>query len=435
METLIKIAQFFLSLSLLVGIHEFGHFIVAKIFKIRVEKFYIFFDPWFSLFKWRKGETEYGVGWLPLGGYVKIAGMIDESMDKEQMAQPAQPDEFRSKPAWQRLLVMIAGVVMNIILAVIIYCGICYAWGDSYMSNEDAKWGYNFSESAEALGFMDGDKLISLDGVPIDDISEFVPALLITGEDRSVVVERHGRSVSVNLPLDKLVALRQNREFANFMTLRMPFIVDSVANAESPLIKGDQIVAVNYKKIVDFERYASILTNYSGRDINLTVSRAGNMVDVVAPVDSLGKLGVMVFNPYAPRVHHYTLLEAIPAGISKTGEMVSSYWNQLKLFVQPETKMYEEVGGFIAIGSIFPASWDWHVFWLQTAFLSIMLAVMNILPIPGLDGGHTIFTLWEIVTRRKPSEKFLEVVQYIGMILLIALMLYANGSDIIRLFK
>ncbi|MFR9523755.1 MAG: RIP metalloprotease RseP [Rikenellaceae bacterium] len=437
MDILIKAVQFFLCFTILVGIHEFGHFIMARIFKIRVEKFYIFFDPWFSLFKWKKGDTEYGVGWLPLGGYVKIAGMIDESMDKEQMAQPIKEDEFRAKPAWQRLLVMIAGVVMNVVLAICIYIGISYTWGDSYFSNDQAQWGYSFNESAEALGFQDGDKLISLDGTVIDNIAEVIPALLITDQDHSVRVARQGVELDIDLSLTDLVAMRQAGGHVDFFSPIVPFIVDSTYTeaAATLLIKGDQIVGLNDTPQIDFNMYGSMLAGHKGQEVSLSVLRADSLITIALPVSADGKIGASVATPFTLSTKKYTFIESIPAGFTKAGDMISSYWNQLKLMVKPETKLYKEVGGFIAIGNIFASNWNWLDFWLKTALLSIMLAVMNILPIPGLDGGHTLFTLWEMITGHKPGDKFLETAQTIGMLLLIALLIYANGSDIVRLFK
>ncbi len=437
MDILIKAVQFFLCFTILVGIHEFGHFIVARIFKIRVEKFYIFFDPWFSLFKWKRGETEYGVGWLPLGGYVKIAGMIDESMDKEQMAQPVKEDEFRAKPAWQRLLVMIAGVVMNLILAICIYIGISYTWGDSYLSNNEAKWGYNFNESAEALGLQDGDKLLSLDGAAIDNLNDLIPALLITDQDRTLRVERQGKELDVVLSLTDLVELRQAGGHIGFLEPIVPFIIDSTYSQASAALlqRGDQIVRLEQQDEIDFNKYSDYFAQHKGDSVSLTILRAGSMHEVKLPINEEGKIGVMTVMPFTLSTKEYTLLEAIPAGFTKAGAMASSYWNQLKMMVNPDTELYKEVGGFIAIGNIFASSWNWLDFWLKTALLSIMLAIMNILPIPGLDGGHTLFTLWEIVTGHKPGDKFLEYAQTVGLVILFALLIYANGSDIIRLFK
>ena len=438
MEIVIKVLQFFMSLSLLVAIHEFGHFIMARVFKIRVEKFYIFFDPWFSLFKWKRGETEYGVGWLPLGGYVKIAGMIDESMDLEQMKAPVQPWEFRAKPAWQRFMVMIAGVVMNILLAMMIYSGIRYAYGESYMANEDVKWGYVFNESAERMGFRDGDKFVSVDGEIVDDINEVRSKLLLTKEDRHIVVDRAGEQVAFTIPFEQMLEMRRNREYEDLYLMRLPFFIDSLASTsaiEAGLQVGDQVVALNGEEAVGVQEITDKLQQHKSDTVTLTVLRSGVANEVVVPINEEGKMGVMFKGDvFQPRTRTFTFLQAIPAGVSLACETVADYWQQLKLIFQPKTKMYEELGGFIAIGNIFPSEWNWLQFWTMTAFLSVILAVMNILPIPGLDGGHALFTLWEIITGRKPSDKFLEIMQYIGLAILFALLIYANGNDIYRLF-
>ena len=438
MEILIKVVQFFMSLSLLVAIHEFGHYLAARIFKIRVEKFYIFFDPWFSLFRWKRGETEYGVGWLPLGGYVKIAGMIDESMDLEQMQAPVQPWEFRAKPAWQRFIVMIAGVTMNVLLAMIIYSGIRYVSGESYMANDDVKWGYVFNDTAKAMGFQDGDKVVSIDGNAIDDVNDIRAQLLLTKDARTVVVNRGGEQVEFTIPFESLLEMRRNRQYEDLYTLRIPFIVDSLASESAQaagLQVGDEVVACNGEQ-VDVPTMTDLLQNrYKGDTVTLSVLRSGAISELRVPVNTDGKIGVLLKSDiFQPRTRTFTLLEAVPAGVSMVGETISEYWQQLKLIFQPKTKMYEELGGFIAIGNIFPSEWDWLRFWSMTAFLSVMLAVLNILPIPGLDGGHALFTLWEMLTGRKASDKFLEIMQYIGFALLLALVIYANGNDIYRLF-
>ncbi len=438
MEILIKVLQFFMSLSLLVAIHEFGHFIMARVFKIRVEKFYIFFDPWFSLFKWKRGETEYGVGWLPLGGYVKIAGMIDESMDLEQMQAPVQLYEFRAKPAWQRFLVMIAGVVMNVLLAMMIYTGIRYAYGESYMANDDVKWGYVFNESAERMGFRDGDKFVSVDGEVVDDVNEVRSKLLLTKDDRHMVVERDGEQVAFTIPFEQMLEMRRNREYEDLYMLRMPFFIDSLTATtaiNAGLKEGDQVVALNGVKAIGVQEITDLLQQHKSDTVALTVLRGGATEDVVVPINAEGKIGVMFkADVFQPRTRTFTFMEAIPAGVSLAFDTINDYWQQLKLIFQPKTKMYEELGGFIAIGNIFPSEWDWLRFWTMTAFLSIILAVMNILPIPGLDGGHALFTSWEMITGRKPSDKFLEIMQYIGFAILFALLIYANGNDIYRLF-
>lgn len=441
MEILIKILQFFLCFTIIVGLHELGHFLVARLFKIRVEKFYIFFDPWFSLFKFKRGETEYGIGWLPLGGYVKIAGMIDESMDKEQLAQPVRADEFRAKPAWQRFLVMIAGVVVNLVTAVAIYCAVCYTWGDAYFSNEDARWGYTFNEAGHRLGFEDGDRILAIDGEPVDDIRQIVNDLIITEGDRRVSVDRRGSRTELLLPFEELIAFRRDKGYEALLTLRMPFLIDSVvAPAAAALQRGDEIVGITapgseeYCEGLDFSGYKAFLQRHAGDTVRLEVLRGGTTFETPVPVSAEGLLGVISASPYTLRTQRYTLFEAIPAGFRKAGRVLASYWEQLKLIVQPRTKMYEELGGFISIGSIFAPQWNWEDFWMKTAFLSIILAVMNIIPIPGLDGGHALFTLWEIVTGRKVSDRVLEAAQWVGLLLILALLLYVNGNDVYRFF-
>ena len=437
MEILIKVVQLFMSLSLLVAIHEFGHFIVARIFGIRVEKFYIFFDPWFSLFKFKRGDTEYGLGWIPLGGYVKIAGMIDESMDTEQMKQPEQPWEFRAKPAWQRFLVMIAGVVMNLVLAFMIYCGISYTWGSSYLANDDVKWGYNFNTTAEQMGFVDGDKIISIEGESIDNVTEILNALVISDGDRTVVVERDGLQQQFTIPYQQLVDMRNNEEFKDLYSPIVPMIVGDVqaeAAREAGLMANDQIVGVGGIEAIEAERVMELLGEWKGQSTTLDIIRNGGKMQITVPVNEEGKVGFQIGQPFELRTRHYSLLESIPAGARLTIKQLKGYWQQLKMIVQPKTEMYKSLGGFISIGSIFPGEWNWLSFWNTTAFLSIILAVMNIIPIPGLDGGHSLFTLWEMITRRKPSDKFLEIAQYVGLFILLILLVYANGNDIYRFF-
>ena len=437
MEILIKVLQLFLCFTILVGIHEAGHFFMARLFKIRVEKFYIFFDPWFSLFKFKRKDTEYGIGWLPLGGYVKIAGMIDESMDKEQMAQPMKPDEFRAKPAWQRLLVMIAGVVMNMILAIVIYCGISYVWGDSYFANSEAKWGYTFNDAGKELGFVDGDKFVAIEGEKIDNYQTILNDLLITEGDRRVTIERDGQVMDINIPLADLILMRQNKGYEGFLTPREPYIVDSViqqSTALAGLLKGDEIIAINQTVDASYIKYVETIKAAAGSMLAVQVLRGDQVLNLLVPASSEGAIGVIALNPFKLHTQHYTLLESIPAGFKRAQNTIVSYWEQLKLIVQPKTKMYEELGGFIAIGSLFPGTWNWLDFWNKTAFLSIILAIMNILPIPGLDGGHTMFTLWEVITGRKVNDKVLEIAQYVGLIILFSLLFYANGNDIYRFF-
>lgn len=434
---LIKALQFFASLSLLVMIHEFGHYITARIFKIRVEKFYIFFNPWFSLYKRKIGETEYGIGWLPLGGYVSLAGMIDESMDLEQMKQEPQPWEFRTKPAWQRLIVMLAGITMNVLLAMGIYSAMLYTWGENYYHNDDMVYGYSFNEAGESLGFVDGDKIISIDGESIGNVREIDKKLIIADKNRSVVVERGGEQVTLTLPLEELVAMRENGSIMGFYQPIIPFIIEEVvmdSAKDSGLLANDEIIAIDDTHVEDFFAGKELLTKAAGRNAEIDIVRnTTDTLRLTAPINAEGQIGVNV-KMIAPRSVEYGLFESIPAGIRRTGSEIASYWDQLKMIVNPKTKSYKEVGGFIAIGNIFPSEWNWQSFWSLTALLSVILAIMNILPIPGLDGGHALFTLWEIITRRKPSDKFLEVMQYIGLGLLLLLLVYANGSDIVKLF-
>lgn len=441
METVIRIIQFFMSLTLLVTVHEFGHFIMARLFRIRVDKFYIFFDWGFSLFKFRRGETEYGMGWLPLGGYCQIAGMIDENQGSKDLASEPQPWEFRSKPAWQRFLVLVAGVTMNVILAFFIYCGISYAWGEQYLANEDVTrgYGYSFNADGESLGFRDGDGIITINDEEIVNSAAILSRVILAEDDLNVVVLRDGAPTGVTVPYEKINSLRQKEEFGQFCTVLHPFIIDSLVSDSakaSGLQKGDRIVGIDGIDEVNFGSYAALLTERAGKAAELKVVRGQEQLSVLVDVNAEGKIGVMTAAlPYTLRTKSYTLLQAIPAGARLTGKTINNYWNQLKLIVKPDTGLYKQVGGFIAIGKIFPGSWDWHAFWSMTAFLSIILAIMNIIPIPGLDGGHTLFTLWEMITRRKVSERVLEIAQYVGLVLLLALMLFANGNDIYRLFK
>ncbi len=435
---LIKTLQFFASLSLLVIIHEFGHYITARMFKIRVEKFYLFFNPWFTIYKRKWGHTEYGIGWLPLGGYVSLAGMIDESLNVEQMKQEPQPWEFRSKPAWQRLIVMLAGIFMNVILAMFLYSMIMFTWGESYYHNDDIVYGYNFSERGEGYGFQDGDKIVAIDGQSIENINYIREMLIVANDDRTVKVSRGGVEHDIVIPLSELVAMREDGSIMELMHINMPFVIDEVATdsaRDAGIEVGDKVIAVDGIPAADFLQAKEMLEARANSTVAITAIRGvSDTITFNVPLDESGRMGVLT-RGIVPRTREYGFFESIPAGISLAGEKIASYWQQLKMIFNPETKSYKEVGGFIAIGSIFPETWNWYSFWSLTAFLSVVLAVMNILPIPGLDGGHALFTLWEIITRRKPSDKFLEIMQYIGFGLLILLLVYANANDIIRLFN
>ncbi|MDL2299477.1 RIP metalloprotease RseP [Bacteroides sp. OttesenSCG-928-E20] len=449
METfLIRALQLIMSLSILVVIHECGHFFFARLFKIRVEKFCLFFDPWFSLFKYKpkKSETEYAVGWLPLGGYVKISGMIDESMDTEQMKQPAQPWEFRAKPAWQRLLVMVAGVVFNFILALFIYSMILFAWGDSYIPIQEAKLGMQFNETAKEVGFRDGDIPLSADG------KEFVrydaDMLRMVADAREVTVLRNGAKASVYIPEDMMQRLMADS--IRFASHRFPFVVDSIL-PNSPALaaglqRGDSIVAVNNLLVpayYDFsdamaalQKTAKVINNDSLHYVKLDYYRNGELLSTTAETDSVFKLGIFPLGNTSrllPVVHvKYSFLESFPAGAALGVKTLKGYVGDMKYVFSKEGA--KQLGGFGTIGSIFPAQWDWHAFWYMTAFLSIILAFMNILPIPALDGGHVLFLLYEIVARRKPSDKFMEYAQITGMLLLFGLLIWANFNDVLRFF-
>ncbi|MBR4969478.1 MAG: RIP metalloprotease RseP [Alistipes sp.] len=439
MEILIKVLQFFMSLTLLVAVHEFGHFIVARIFKIRVEKFYIFFDAGFSLWKKKFGDTEYGLGWLPLGGYCKIAGMVDESMDKEQLASAPQPWEYRAKPAWQRFFVLIAGVTMNVVLAFFIYCGISLSYGSQYISNEDMIYGYEFSQSAEQLGFKDGDRIVTIGGDKVENMTSILPKILLAKEGCEVEVIREGAPYRFTLDNEVLNIMRKENAFESeqLYSPLIPFVIDSVTfdtALQAGLQKGDRIIGVGGESLPYYNHYASRLSKLAGQTTELQVVRGADTLTLSVPVNAEGRIGVITENFFKVRTEKYNFFEAIPAGARLTAKTIKNYWDQLVLIVKPDTGFYKQVGGFIAIGNIFPSEWDWHQFWSMTAFLSIILAVMNIIPIPGLDGGHMIFTFWEMVTGRKVSDKVLEVAQYIGMALILALVLFANGNDIYRFF-
>ncbi len=440
MDVLVKVLQFFMSLTLLVAVHEFGHFIVARIFKIRVEKFYIFFDWGFSLWKKKWGDTEYGLGWLPLGGYCKIAGMVDESMDKEQMAQPPQPWEYRAKPAWQRFLVLAAGVTMNVILAFFIYCGISFSYGKKYIANEDMVYGYEFSQSAEQLGFKDGDRILAIGGEPIVDVAAIRPKIFLAKEECEVEVVRDGEHHTFILNNEVLNAIRSDAtlETEYLCEPLMPFVVDSVrlaTTAEAGLQKGDHIVGLNGEELRYINYFLPRFKELKGKSVELQILRGDEPVNINVTLNENGELGVITAPFFDVRSEEYGFFESFGAGARLTARTIKSYWDQLVLIVKPDNGLYKQVGGFISIGNIFPSEWNWHQFWSMTAFLSIILAVMNIIPIPGLDGGHMMFTFWEMITGRKVSDKVLEIAQYIGMALILALVLFANGNDIYKLFK
>ena len=442
METiLVKTAQLLLSLSILVVLHELGHFMFARLFKTRVEKFYLFFNPWFSLFKIKKGETEYGIGWLPLGGYVKISGMIDESMDKEAMKLPAQPWEFRAKPAWQRLLIMLGGVMMNFITALVIYIGILYAWGTTYLPTENVKFGIEVNEVGREIGFQNGDKILSVDNIYIDNFNKIIPTIVLD-DVKTVQVERAGNKIDIEIKDEDLALLLKSKQVFG---PRSPFdhsIVQIVKNSpakEAGLEKGDVLKSIDGKTFDFYDEFLQYIASKKDTEIEMKLARDNNVIAKKVTVGSDGKIGFYAAfnNPeiFEYKTIKYGFMESIPAGISRGIQTTRDYLKQFKLIFNKKTKGYESLGGFAMIGNIFPGTWDWNSFWNMTAFLSIILAIMNLLPIPALDGGHVMFLLGEMITGRKPNEKFLEYAQITGMILLLALVAYANANDIIKMIN
>ncbi len=440
----LQAGQLLLALSILVILHEFGHYITAKWFKCRVEKFFLFFDPWFALVKKKVGDTVYGIGWLPLGGYVKISGMIDESMDKEAMKQPPQEWEFRSKPAWQRLIVMLGGVIMNVLVAFVIYAFILMIWGDKKIPAASMKYGVHVVDSTMyKMGIRNGDKILEIDGQEVKDYEKLRRSLLL---GTSVTVDRNGQKVNLTLDEDLIGQLVENRnkEASGFVEVRKPaiaFFVPDTSNAyKAGLRKDDMLVAVDSVRFDFYDELQNQLTPKKNKTIQLTVVRSGQEMSFPVAVSGEGKIG---FAPYGYsyeqmdslgwvklNVIKYGFFAAFPAGVKKAGTELKFYIDQFRKILNPSTGAYKGLGGFKGMAKIFSKySWDWEHFWTMTAFLSIVLAFMNLLPIPALDGGHVMFTLYEMVTRRKPNEKFLEYAQVAGMVLLLGLMLYANGND------
>jgi regulator of sigma E protease len=450
MEILIKASQFILSLSLLIVLHELGHFIPAKLFKTRVEKFYLFFDYKFSIFKKKIGETVYGIGWIPLGGYVKISGMIDESMDTEQMALPPQPWQVRSKPAWQRLIIMLGGVFVNFVLGIFIYIMLMWSYGEEYLPNESVnnKDGVWVQDSlAMNLGLKTGDKILSVDGQSVKKFfaltSEFI-------NGNKYQIERNGVVLDKEIPENFISQLIDRGKDAGPILLpRYPFAIGQVSddspNINSELKIKDILTGINGTPLKYYDEAKDVLSKYKGQEVLATIKRGKETKEITLKVTNDGKLGVafagLKYNDleklgyYNLADFEYSFTEAIPAGWNKSWKTLTDYIKQLKKIFNPSTGAYKGLGGFISIGSIFPDEWSAESFWNITAFLSIMLGFMNLLPIPALDGGHVVFTLWEMITGKKPGDKFLEYAQVVGFVLLIALLLFANGNDIFKLFK
>ncbi len=441
MVTLIKIIQVILALSILILVHELGHFVFARLFKIRVEKFYLFFDPWFSIFKYKpkNSQTEYGLGWLPLGGYCKISGMIDESMDKAALREEPKPWEFRSKPAWQRFFVMFGGVFFNFILAILIYSATLFTWGEEYLRNEDAVYGIQCNDLALEIGFRNGDKILMFDGVSVEKFHE-IQMQLARNQAKSALIVRGEDTLTIPIDPSFIPAVLTT---PGMFTLRVPFVINTVPdtshNYAAGLLPGDMVIAVDSLSTPAIQDIQPILAARKGDSILVTILRDNQTTVKKLLVDSEGKIGIVLESDYHKffniTKHRYSLFGSVPAGVNKATGTVGNYFKELGLIFSPKTEAYKSVGSFISIGKIFPASWEWEIFWGITAFLSIMLAVLNLLPIPALDGGHILFLLFEIITRRKPSDKFLEYAQIAGMLVLFAIMFLAFGNDIYRLFK
>jgi regulator of sigma E protease len=436
-----KAAQLILSLSIIVILHELGHFIPAKLFKCRVEKFFLFFDPWFALVKKKVGDTVYGIGWLPLGGYVKISGMIDESMDKEQMNQPAQPWEFRSKPAWQRLIIMVGGVTVNVLLSFLLYGMVLFVWGEKKIPMSGIPNGIAITDSIMYdLGFKDGDKIVAVNGEPVTYFDDATRKIVL-GEN--VTVERDGQSKTIALPVNLIGKLIKKKKSGNPLFVpRLPVIADIIPDtsnaAKAGLKQYDQVITINGQNAEFFDEYKHITDANKNKQVAMVVKRNGQLDTLNVLVNNEGQTGFIRFYDMQSldsmglikvEKKQYSFLESFPAGVKLAGQTLNDYISQFKKILTPKTEAYKGLGGFGGIASMFPKIWDWQAFWTMTAFLSIALAFMNILPIPALDGGHVLFTLIEIITKRKPNQKFLEYAQVVGMVLLLALLIYANGND------
>ena len=431
MVALFKALQVILALSILIIVHEFGHFLFARIFGIRVEKFYLFFDVrGKALARWRIGETEFGIGWLPFGGYCKIAGMVDESVDMDQLRREPQPWEFRTHPAWQRLLVLAGGVLFNFIFAVVVYSVICGIWGTAYISNADSAVYPN--ELAREMGFRPGDRILKLDDYVPEDFG-MLQADLARREVRCATVLR-GQD-TVRLYIDQSM-IGEVLNSPLMFDLAMPFVVDSVSSGANSgaLAKGDVVLQIDGQDARYLQDASPILKEHAGQTVRATVRRGCVISDVDLQVDTAGRLGILLEPPVVKR-QSYRGLDAVPAGLRKTGSTIKGYLSDLKMVFKPSTGAYKSVGSFIAIGQVFPRKWDWYQFLNILALLSIMLGVVNLIPIPGLDGGHIVFTIYEMITGRKPSDKFLYIMQLIGMVLIFGLMFLAFGNDIMRLIR
>ncbi len=438
-----NLGQFILSFSILIVLHELGHFLTAKWFGCRVEKFYLFFNPWFSIWKKKIGETEYGIGWIPLGGYVKISGMVDESMDKEQMKLPPQPFEFRAKPAWQRLIIMLAGVIINFFLALIIFAFILFKWGQERLPVKNLTYGFAADSLATAGGLKSGDFIMAVNNEPLVYVNDLPKAIMLSSKP-TLGIQRNGKDTTIVLP-EGFISKLTKSQLKGFVSPRIPVFVDSVSDAikytaTEKLLSGDQIIAVNNIPTFFYDEFNKVKANYKNKEVSIAVLR--NKADTVQIGVQLNENAGVGFWTQMPedilKTEHKTFgfLESIPAGAKYGVERLGDYIQGIRLlFTSKEHKVSENLGSVISIGKTFGGAWDWHRFWTMTALFSIILAFMNILPIPALDGGHALFCLIEMITGRKPSDKFMEYAQMVGMVLLLGLMAYAIGLDIFRLFK
>jgi regulator of sigma E protease len=439
-----KTAQFILSFSILVVLHELGHFIPARLFKTRVEKFYLFFNPGFSLWKKKIGETEYGIGWIPFGGYVKISGMIDESMDKDQLKKAPEEWELRSKPAYQRLIVMLGGVIVNILLAIIIFIGLSWVYGDDNLPAKNVTYGLHVNDIAKSIGLKEGDKILTIDQKEIEDISS-IESTLVLNNPTTIQVQRGDSNFDINIPSTLSTTLAANKKSASmpFVVPRIPIIVDSVGKSAVTMdggafLKGDTLIAINQNEVkyrLDFE---NIKKKYADSIVVVTLLRGADTVNVKAFINGSGQLGVFLKMPadLFTTVHkEFNFIQSIPFGIKRTFTTLNNYIQGIKQIFTGKVNPNDSLGSLISIGNTFPSYWDWERFWTLTGVFSIILAFMNVLPIPALDGGHALFILFEMITRRKPSDKFMEYAQITGMLIMFGLMFYALGLDFWRLFK
>ena len=443
MGVMTMIAQLILSLSILVVLHEMGHFLPAKWFKTKVEKFYLFFDVKFALFKKKIGETEYGIGWLPLGGYVKIAGMVDESMDLEQMKQPPQPWEFRSKPAWQRLIIMLGGVTVNFILGFLIFGMMLWVYGKEYLVNEKLEHGIYVDSLGTDMGFMEGDKILAIGGTKPEEFSPMnLRREIVLNNAREIIVFRNGGKMVLEVD-PKYMQILSSNDYKNYTVIgpRIPFSIAKVtegSNAEKAGLKaGDKIISIDGKPLTFQHEVMNEFQQLKGKTVVLGYERDGTPYQSSVLIDETGKIGVALTSASEMGLtarEEYSLAKAIPAGFSEGFSFMGDWFKGIGRLFQGHVKAKDSLGGFISITKLFSTSWDWESFWRITGILSFILAIMNLLPIPALDGGHVMFLIWEVVTGKKPGDKFMEYATYVGFAIVLGLLIFANGLDVMRLF-